>query len=217
MARVSSTGTVQPLTQIHAHEAKFKDLLHQFTKKWDYLCGPVPHIKSMWLIHNQTLLDNYDDYCKNVIGNVKIYGAGANPGNQQRRFHRTAMECQSRFRGTFCSSPTCKACSIMKTGFLKKFLNHAPTWKHYGIGFYSSPSSSYGLSLKSAAAATKFADGAVFVCKVGVGVADVHDTTGPLPHGTHSRIASSTTPNPDDDELVAFEEAQMVPRYLILY
>eukprot|EP00930_Biecheleria_cincta_P049287 TRINITY_DN34511_c0_g1_i1.p1 TRINITY_DN34511_c0_g1~~TRINITY_DN34511_c0_g1_i1.p1 ORF type:complete len:365 (-),score=34.58 TRINITY_DN34511_c0_g1_i1:84-1178(-) len=207
------SGPRVPLEQIHESDGRFQNVAHQFNQKWDTnSCGPCPEIKSLWLIHHQGLLDNYDAYCQS-IGNVKVHGAGKNPGNQQRRFHRTSMQCASTFNGTLCGSPSCKACSVIKTGFLLKYCNPNPTWKHYGVGLYSSPSSSYGVNLGK----TKFSSGAVFLCKVAVGVPDITDTTDPLPAGRHSRVASSTTHNPSDSELVVFNEQAIVPRYLILH
>lgn len=213
---VCRDGTNFPLAKIDPADPKFKDIESQFTIKWDRAtCGDAPKIKSMWLIHNQALLDNHNEYCEK-IGDVKAYHKGKNPGNQQRRFHRTTMTCADSFDGTPCSNPKCRGCNIMKTGFLKKFLNPKPTWANYGVGFYSSPSSSYGVAMGGKSAA-KFANGAVFVCKVAVGVPDIHDTTADLPSGTHSRIASSTTRNPADSELVVFSESAMITKYLILH
>lgn len=182
----------------------------------------------MWIVHNQELYQKYLWYCEK-IGDVDLYHRGSNPGNQQRRFHRTSMECQAAFTGTFCSSTSCKACSILKTGFSLKYANPCPTWPHWGVGLYSSPCSSYGLNLASKGAASKFANGAVLVCKVAMGKAETshkwpekptthpHGWTGLDTTKHHSRVAASTTGNKDDAEVIVFDEHAMVPRYLLLY
>jgi len=194
----------QPGTQVSP--AKFKDIENQFTSKWDASRGSCPQIKSIWNVWDPQLLNKHDQYCQR-IGNVPCFGSGVNPGNRQRRFHCTTMKCVDKFQGMPCNDSSCAVCCIIKTGFLLKFAGKCGS--AWGAGIYSSPTPSYANWVKNRRA--------TFVCSVACGVVDMTDTKAALPSGTHSRVASSTTGNPADNELIVFDEAAIVPKYLILF
>lgn len=74
----------------------------------------------------------------------------------------------------------------------------------YGRGIYSSstPSKAYGYSNRRA----------MFVVGVAVGNAEASSGTGALQHGCHSRVVSNS-----DDELIVFENAAIIPKYLLVF
>jgi len=179
--------------------AKFADIQNQFNDKWKS-SGSPPAIKSIWFVEDPTLMKRYKTYCAS-IGDVPVKGFGKNPGNQQRRFHATKLGC--RFNGTPCSNTSsCYVCSIMKTGF-KSSKAGASAGTRFGAGIYCSSTSSK---------AYQYGREAMFVVGVACGVCDISQSSGGLTPGTHSRIVNNS-----DDECVVFEDAAIVPRYLIIF
>lgn len=179
-------------------QAKFQELEKQFQSKWKD-SGSPPKIKSIWFVQDDNLLQKHVSYCQS-IGTVPIKGHGQNPGNQQRRFHATKLGCS--FTGTPCSSSSCYVCSIIRTGF-KTSKAGSSAGTRFGAGVYCSSTSSK---------AYHYGKQAMFVVGVACGVADVSGTSGPLPSGTHSRIVNNS-----DDECVVFDDAAIIPKYLLLF
>lgn len=142
-------------------------------------------------------------YCDS-IGNVSCHGAGRNPANQQRRFHQSTLKCD--FKGSTCSGSSdgsCAVCSIIETGFQMKYAG-ANAGTRFGAGIYSSstPSKAYDYGNKKG----------MFVVNVACGVAHVDQSNDPIPSGTHCRVANASS-----DENIVFDDAAMVPRYLIIF
>mmetsp|Transcript_67820 Transcript_67820/g.201817 ORF Transcript_67820/g.201817 Transcript_67820/m.201817 type:complete len:292 (+) Transcript_67820:63-938(+) len=180
-------------------QQKFDEIVKQFNDKWKSGNTP-PTIKSVWFVQDADLLKKHEAYC-NSIGDVPVKGFGRNPGNQQRRFHATKLGCS--FNGTPCSnSSACYVCSIIRTGF-KTSRAGSSAGTRFGAGVYCSSTSSKAYS---------YGKQAMFVVGVACGVADVSGSSGSLPAGTHSRIVNNS-----DDECVVFDDAAMVPKYLILF
>lgn len=194
--------------------AKFADIQNQFNSKWDHSnCGPPPAIHSIWYVADPKLVQKHEDYCEK-IGDVKCHGQGTNPGNKQRRFHKAGIKCLRTFQGTPCKDKSCAVCGIIRQGFLLQKTGGAG--QTYGKGIYSSPVPSYGLTWKGGRP-SKWHTKVTFLCSVACGVPYTNSTKGPLPKGTHSRVAASTTGNPFDSELVVYNEAAIIPMYLILH
>lgn len=145
-------------------------------------------------------MKRYKTYCES-IGDVPVKGFGKNPGNQQRRFHATKLGCS--FNGKPCSNTSsCYVCSIIKTGF-KSSKAGASAGTRFGAGIYCSSTSSK---------AYQYGNQAMFVVGVACGICDISSSSGGLTAGTHSRIVNNS-----DDECVVFEDAAIVPRYLMLF
>jgi len=177
---------------------KFAEIAKQFNDKWKD-SSSRPTIKSIWNVEDQKLMMKHNDYCRQ-IGNVKVKGYGKNPGNQQRRFHATKLECD--FNGTPCTNNNCFVCSIIKTGFQSSKAGLS-AGSRFGKGIYCSSTSSK---------AYMYGRKAMFVVNVACGICDISDSASGLSDGTHSRIVNNS-----DDECVVFDDAAMVPRYLILF
>lgn len=194
--------------EIRPGDSKFEDIKKQFEDKWDDRSGfgggggKPPTIDRMYCVSNPSfgLEAKHDTYCQK-IGNVKVKGHGKDPGNQQRRFHQTQLNCN--YNGQPCNDSGCAVCSIIKTGFQMKFVG-GNAGSRFGSGLYSSSTASkaYYYGNKKG----------MFVVNVACGVADVNQASGPLPPGTHSRVA-----NAQDDELIVFDDAAMVPRWLMVF
>lgn len=203
-------------SQVMPGTPKFQDIEHQFNVKWDSTnCGNPPTIKSIWFVADPKLVHAHEDYAAKEIGNVKCYGAGVNPGNKQRRFHKAKMVCADTFNGTPCGDPTCAVCGIITSGFLLSKVGGAG--QTYGKGIYSSPTPSYGLTWKGGVASKWTRNKATIVVSVACGVTDMTSSKAALLPGTHSRVADSTTGNPADDELVVYDERAIIPKFLIIY
>merc|ERR1711964_103851 len=97
----------------------------------------------------------------------------------------------------------CAVCSIIRSGFQMKYTGSS-AGSRFGAGLYSSstPSKAYNYGNKKG----------MFVVNVACGIAHVDQTNSPLPAGTHSRVA-----NAEDDELIVFHNAAIVPRYLMVF
>jgi len=188
-------------------DPKFEELKKQYESKWGdgkYGSTTMPTIKEIYCVSDPKLEAGHDAYRKS-IGNVPCKGSGQNPGNTQRRFHRSHLKCD--FKGTLCSDSSCAVCSIMKNGFDMKYCG-ANAGSRFGAGLYntSTPSKAY----------TYGSGKSMFVVSVACG--DCHvDTSGQfgnysLPAGKHCRVADA-----ECDECIVFDNAAMVPRYLMKF
>jgi len=77
-------------------------------------------------------------------------------GNERRRWHGTTRKCRVGDKGvaTLCSDPLCSLCCIMKSSFDLSFVAKKMKWGMFGVGIYTSstsskfvpyPSSAFGL------------------------------------------------------------------------
>ncbi|CAE8662919.1 unnamed protein product [Polarella glacialis] len=205
----------QPGTKVSA--AKFAELAAQFKGSWRSGLSdpPPPAIKEIWHVHSEALLARFAAYCAS-IGPVQCHGHGENPGNQQRRFHGTSVLCSynnnsnshnnnnnynsNKDQGSPCSQQGCTVCSIIRQGF---FLSTATDGK-YGRGIYSSSNSHKAFRYGN--------QKAMLVVGVAVGIADATASQAPLKPGCHSRVVHGSR-----DEIVVFNEAAMVPKFLIVF
>lgn len=192
-------------------DPKFDEVERQFAQTWrsspemgpngPRRAWPAPKIRVMYSVRqwDGPLELQHEEYCQE-IGTVAVHGRGRNPGNQQRRFHATTMNCD--FSGTPCRDPTCAVCCIIKDGFKLECAGATGSW--FGRGLYSTatPSEAYHFGNKRA----------MFVVNVACGKPEISKGSGPLPAGTHSRIVHVA-----HDECVVFDERAMVPRYLLVF
>jgi len=197
--RASGAPVVKLLQGTAVDSTKFADIQQQFSSKWKS-SNPEPVIASIWSVEDSALVKKHTDYCTS-IGDVPLKGAGRNPGNQQRRFHATKMTCRASYSGTTCSNRGCSACNIIRSGFMVSKAG-ASAGSLYGRGIYCSSTSSKAMAYGNV----------MFVVGVACGVADISGSSGALPSGTHSRVVNNS-----NDECVVFDDAAMIPKYLILF
>jgi len=74
----------------------------------------------------------------------------------------------------------------------------------FGKGLYSTanPTKAYGYGNQKA----------MFVTSVACGIAHVDLSSNPIPAGTHCRVANASA-----DECIVFDDAAMIPRYIIVF
>eukprot|EP00971_Amphidinium_carterae_P197908 3927649-Amphidinium_carterae.2 len=83
---------------------KFDDIVQQFKGSWSDSSTNCPEIDRIYCVRNDAKEPSHSAYCSQ-IGKVPVHGKGKGPGNQQRRFHATHLQCN--FRGTPCSNSNC--------------------------------------------------------------------------------------------------------------
>lgn len=184
---------------------KYEELIAQFLgKEWNSK-SKRPWVHKIFVVRDETrpMEAAHKEYCEK-IGNVRVHNAGVNPGNQQRRFHQSNMLCD--FDGKLCEIAGCGVCNIIRTGFQMKYVGAgAGSW--YGRGLYSTsqPSTAWKYGNKKG----------MFVVNVACGNADQDATKNEhyeLPGGHHSHVVDHAS-----DELVVFDDAAIVPRYLMIF
>eukprot|EP01012_Entosiphon_sulcatum_P010814 TRINITY_DN16434_c0_g1_i2.p1 TRINITY_DN16434_c0_g1~~TRINITY_DN16434_c0_g1_i2.p1 ORF type:complete len:428 (+),score=56.12 TRINITY_DN16434_c0_g1_i2:39-1286(+) len=160
---------------------------------------------------------NFERYCQELIRqNVVPFGQHGGPGNEQRRFHGTRYACSFGLNSlTPCSNPACSVCRIMTEGFQIRFVGGHTDAGWYGQGHYFSSKSS--IAIKYADVNQGNGIRAVFLCRVLVGngykVTSVQTQGAAPPAGYHSILAEID----GADELVVFNDAAILPLYLLLF
>eukprot|EP00930_Biecheleria_cincta_P023372 TRINITY_DN168_c0_g1_i1.p1 TRINITY_DN168_c0_g1~~TRINITY_DN168_c0_g1_i1.p1 ORF type:complete len:416 (-),score=42.47 TRINITY_DN168_c0_g1_i1:102-1349(-) len=230
------------IVKLDPSSSEYTQIADHFHKTWDKSSTakmPEPTIKDIWDVTDDKIRKQFLTCCAN-IGDVICHGYGTNPGNVQRRFHGTSMKCS--FAGTPCCDSTCPVCSIIKTGFEMSFAINSKGKNRlfFGCGLYSTSASSS--AVRYAKVKTKVTGG-VFVTLVACGKAQVidgaslasdtslEDQDGP-PSGMNSRIINNPHAAKSyaqlvgkvgdpllqcDDEIVVFDSAAMMPKYLITF
>jgi len=143
---------------------------------------------------------------------------GKRPGNEKRRFYGARMTCD--FRGAPCRDPRCTVCRIVEQGSFStdsiagcgiRFSAGTHTAKGQGLAPGKEPPPTNLEHFVSFAAGN-----AVFVADVLLGRPQIvaSQTDSLPPAGVHSRIADQAC---GVDEIVIFDEAQALPRALILF
>ena len=69
---------------------------------------------------------------------------GKHRGNECNRWHGTTRKCKIGDKGTtwFCSDTSCSLCCIMKASFDLKFFGKKTNFGRFGVGIYTSATSS---------------------------------------------------------------------------
>lgn len=221
----------------------FISVSDQFYKKWkpetwSDRCGPnlfpVPLIKDVYKLFLGKDRPDYYEAKSRMKDCSRMPGAGV--GNELRRFHGTRLACD--FNGKTCDDDTCCCCSIIKTSkfYLDKSGDSSGT-ATYGNGLYftamSHTAKGYGIdrSLQRAPRnmedfVSKEAKNAVLLVLCLAGNAEEVEgipydpnvapkgMDPPDPDEFHSRVVKKGNGN---DELVIFDEAQAMPRYMITF
>lgn len=199
-------GQLEATCSIASEEEKAS--IHAQLAKWDKSRGPMPQVNEIYKIHaSAAVKESFWRTCKE-IGNVKVYGWGRNPANQQRRFHGTRQVC--RFRGDPCEAPGCSACGIIREGFNLQYLSTGSGNRGlYGEGHYST-------SKPATAAGYGGESNVLMVVWVAAGHAEKvrRRTSAPIADGYHSRVVMKDT---GVDEILVPRNEQMLPAFLIQF
>mmetsp|Transcript_51668 Transcript_51668/g.102725 ORF Transcript_51668/g.102725 Transcript_51668/m.102725 type:complete len:439 (+) Transcript_51668:114-1430(+) len=197
-----------------------------FVDKWDTSRGTPTTIRAVYEVFPRTsLVQAFRQECDN-IGHVQVHGSGTNPGNVQRRFHGTPLQCD--FQGSSCTDPDCNTCRIIQDGFdLAKLGSWSKNKGHYGGGIYftsmSSTAKGYGINTGAGYSFQKDnwrdagAGNSVLLVNIACGkVEKVTDKCNvPIDKSKyHSRTVDKTN---GADELVIFDEQKALVRYVIVF
>jgi len=189
------------------------------TKLWPTAGGrdvPPPRIYAIYELDGEPHINTYKTKQKE-LDRQPGPKQGSQPGNEKTRFHGARIKCQ--FEGTPCRDATCSVCRIVEQS---NFSNDSIE----GEMFFTAGSHSakgHGLAPGKNPPPKNLehfidddAGNAVFVASVLLGTPQVvtAKTKGRLPAGNHSRIADSST---GVDEIIILDEAQALPRALILF
>jgi len=231
----------QGCTKLDPTNFLYKSVFEQFDKTWDpegtAMMGK-PVVKEIWQVGLPHLVAKHDDYCK-AIGDVPLFHSGKNPGNQQRRFHGTRIACD--WNGAPCDKENCPACGIIKTGFQMKFARKGSAF--FGLGIYNTSTSSGACRYcRGRMPDNMIVKGVVIVLGVACGKPSMvegkdltdnsmEDSEG-CPDGCHSRIVNNPAGSKSyvdhsgahgepllktENEIVVFDDAATVPKYLIIF
>jgi len=213
-------------TRLHPRSEEYKELQRQFIMRWDTtlwtggedegMSIPPPAIHEIWEIHAETHEQFY--MAKQLeLDQQPGHKHGYNPGNEKSRYHGARLKCS--FRGVPCQDEKCKVCRIIEDG------NFSSSKHHQEIRFTLASHAAKGCGLAPDKEPPprnlshflhREAGNAIFVASVLLGTPHVVTSkqSGPLPPGTHSRVADKRC---GVDELVIFDTAQAIPRALITF
>lgn len=219
--------TAVPVMQVlDPASATFQDVKAQFEVKWTKTAYGVPIIQSIGQIAmTGAVTSRYNAYRHKLATRqppIPVYGHGG-PGNEQRRFHGTGMKCKLGLAGheTLCSDTTCAVCGIIRTSFLLSKAQSNISFARFGAGTYFTSTSSkchdYNerseVGLGSGLRAT-------FMCQVMIGLGckltQDDQTLRAAPPGYDS-VLGETGDRLNYDELVVYDEAAAMPKYLVIY
>lgn len=197
---------------------------------------PAPRIREIYEIDNESHLCVYEAKQLELEDEAVKPDQGAGPGNEKRCFFGARRKCG--FGGSLCSEAACTVCRVIQHGHFgagafptsgappgedhERFSAESyaggirfATWAHTAKGQGLAPGRRPPpMDLEEFVASG--AGNAVFVADVLVGTPEFvsEPTAQPLREGRHSRVANIDS---GIDEIVVYDEAQAVPRALILF
>ena len=141
------------------------------------------------------------------------------PTTVEQYYHGTAIKCDIFVSMSTCNQSGCSICGISREGFNKKHLGkNFPLSKNFGEGFYFALHSSKSHNYTQGSQNHR----AVLICDVLPG--NKYTVTTTQPHLTAPPVGYDSVhfvPNQHTrlkyPEVVLFEEASILPRYIILY
>lgn len=223
---VPQGGDSVKCTKLHHRSELFKELQRQFIMRWDTTLWTgddaqstsiaAPAIHEIWEIHADNHMHFY--MSKQIeLEREPGHKHGYNPGNEKSRYHGARLKCS--FKGVPCQDAGCAVCRIIEDG------NFSRSKHHEEIRFTLASHAAKACGLASGKEPPprnlshfldRDAGNAVFVASVLLGTPHVVTSkqSGPLPPGTHSRVADKRC---GVDELVIFDAAQAIPRALITF
>lgn len=209
-------------------EQAYLDVKKQFELKWTKKEYGVPIVQSIAQITmNGFVTKRYMDYRQKLVNRqppIPVYGAGG-PGNEQRRFHGTAMKCKLGLpgNGTLCSDSTCAVCGIIRTSFRISRAQSNISFARFGAGTYFTSTSSkcHDYNVKSEIGlgqGTGLRATFVVTLMLGLGAKLTEDhTTLKAPPPGYDSVLGETGDVLNYDEVVVYDDAASLPKYLVIY
>jgi hypothetical protein len=212
---------------LHPRSELYKEVQRQFIMRWDTTLWtgdaeddgasiPPPAIHEIWEIHAETHEQFYT--AKQIeLEEQPGHKHGYNPGNEKSRYHGARLKCP--FQGVPCQDAQCTVCRIIEDG------NFSSSKHEQEIRFTLASHAAKGCGLAPGKEPPprnlshflhREAGNAILVASVLLGTPHVvtSQQSGPLPPGTHSRVADKRC---GVDELVIYDTAQAIPRALITF
>jgi len=225
-------------TRLDSSDQRYCDIQDNFLAKWNTtmwptcrVAVPAPRIKDIYEIENEAHQCVYEAKQLELEDEGVQPEADAGVGNEQQCFFGARKRCD--FGGALCTDGACTVCRIIQSGhFGAGAIRDAPSVDDFsaesyvgGIRFaaWAHTAKGQGLAPGKRPPPTDTQDfvcsgagNALFVADVLVGQPEVvsKPVAGALQAGAHSRVADAST---GIDEVVIFDEAQAVPRALIVF
>eukprot|EP00698_Gefionella_okellyi_P003154 TRINITY_DN12950_c0_g1_i1.p1 TRINITY_DN12950_c0_g1~~TRINITY_DN12950_c0_g1_i1.p1 ORF type:complete len:556 (+),score=81.50 TRINITY_DN12950_c0_g1_i1:77-1669(+) len=206
---------------------RYRDVEKQFVEKWTKTAYGTPHVVSIAQVSlsaqvARAFVEHRAVLCSRVPP-IRIFKNGG-PGNEQRRFHGTGMQCQLGMPGheTLCDDSECAACSIIRNGFkLEKFGTGTGTWGRFGKGHYftSTSSKTHDYNVKSKAGLPP-GHRMTMMCQVLIGNGhkmETGDSKLMEPPSGFDSVLGEVGSELNFDELCVYSDAACLPKYLVIY
>ncbi|KAI0002452.1 hypothetical protein BJV74DRAFT_765325, partial [Russula compacta] len=128
------------ILEIPSGNAKYQDVVKQFTDQWKHLTQ-VPTVIKLWRIYgDRSVLDRFSRYQREVERRTGLPG-----GNTRRRFHGTARACSlgdTPLDSVLCQNRACTTCKIIGSSFQIARTRGRTNVGQFGAGIYTSATSS---------------------------------------------------------------------------
>ena len=189
-----------------------KEVQQLFRKEWTgHEKGTCPQIHGIFAVKNAGLLQKWKRY-KDALTNKTV----------ESYFHGTTLKCDIKANNTrLCQFSNCGICGIVNEGFSFEHIK-AGGFQRFGKGFYLAPNSSKSNDYTAPFIGNSTSYRAQLLCDVCPGNKYVLKKTdqslaGP-PVGCNS-VYGQVGPGADLNypEIVIYEPAAIMPRYIILY
>ena len=184
-----------------------KEICAKFRKDWvKRQCPDVDHI--------------FEVFCGKATKRWKDYQATlaskGSPTTVEQHYHGTTIKCDLVVTKSACSHRDCGICGISQEGFDKKLIAKNIKFKRFGDGFYLAPHSSKCHDYTQGTHTHR----AMLLCSVFPG--EKYTVTKNQPHLTappdgYDSVYGKPGESLNYPEIVLFEEASILPRYVILY
>jgi len=218
-----STKALGPvLVPVPRDNETYGNVANQFQMSWRHPT-PCPKVQAIYkVVEKQDVLDRYNKHRATVETRGRFASHNQPSGNQQRRWHGTNRECGlgENGRTSFCYSPRCSLCCIIRTSFDLSHARKKTGWGRFGCGIYTSSTSSKSNDYSTNLVPSPWK--AILLSYVVVGKAMEYKTDRPSlmqpPAGFDSVIGKpSATGTLNYDEVVVYNNDAVCPAYMVMY
>ena len=194
-----------------AGSTKYQTICSKFRQDWSPQKGPCPGVDFVLEVDCLVLKRRWEDYSTALA-------TRGSPTTVEQHYHGTVIKCDLAGTKNLCSHGDCGICGISRGGFKKKLIGtNIPQFKRFGHGFYLAPHSSKCHDYTRGSHTHR----AMLLCDVLPGKKHVVTTdhthlTAPPP-GYDSVYGQPAPGCLNYPEIVIFDEASILPRYVIAY
>ena len=179
----------------------------KFNTAWAMEKGACPTVRHVLVITNETLEMRWSAYRKSLSN-----------GSVEEHYHGTELKCRITEPMRLCTNGSCGVCGISSIGLDLQYIKKNIAFQRFGNGFYLAPNSSKCHDYTQGCSGYDFR--AMLLCDVCPGkkyaLEENHQRlTGP-PRGYNS-VYGKVGCKLNYPELVVYQPAAVMPRYIILY